>query len=212
MDILYSPEETKRVGAARESFSGVLLSDRQYNDAMVLTGIIERRILETGAFKDPLSDFANAFARTERFDAMKADSILRDLFRSRTGMTMNQMREMLMDSERKLFDREQNPAEAQRQKAYMAANETARMVKEGTKMSFHRAFAHQAAGLARDLNITDAGAKKFIKEVFAETENQSFHDYGKTLDEKYFRPQIKAEQKQRQEQKAQRQMLQPAVS
>ena len=95
MNVLYNPDEMKRIGEARESFSGRLLSERQFEDAMAITGIIERRIKETGTFKDCLGDFSNALARTERFDIMKADSTLRDLFKIRTGVTMNQMRESL---------------------------------------------------------------------------------------------------------------------
>ncbi len=212
MNMLYSPDEMKRIGEARESFSGRLLSERQFEDAMAITGVVERRTKETGAFKDCLNDFANAYARTERFDIMKADSTIRDLFRIRTGVTMNQMREALMENEQNLFDRKNNPAEDERQKAYMAANETGRMVKEGDKMSFHRAFAHQAAQLATELNITDVGAKKFINEVFEETENQAFREYGKELDEKYFRPQIKAEQKERREEKSYSRSPQPSHS
>lgn len=169
-------------------------------------------IQETGKFIDCLGDFAGALARTERFDIMKANSIIRDQFKIITGVTMNQMRKALMENEQKLFDRENNPAEGERQKAYMAANEAGRMVKEGNKMSFHRAFAHEAAQLATELNITDVGAKKFINEVFEETENQPFRKYGKELDEKYFRPQIRAEQKERREEKTYSRSPQPSHS
>lgn len=212
MNIMFNPDEMKRIRQARESFSGRLLSERQFEDAMAITGIIERRIKETGTFKDCLNDFSNAYARTERFDIMKADSTIRDLFKTRTGVTMNQMREALMENEQKLFDRENNPAEAERQKAYMAANETGRMVKEGNKMSFHRASAHEAAQLATELSITDVGAEKFINEVFEETENQPFREYGKELDEKYFRPQIEAEKQQRKQEKTYSRSPQPSQS
>jgi len=208
MNMMYNPDEMKRIGDARESFSARLLTERKFEDAMAITG----RIKETGKFKDCLNDFANAYARTERFDIMKADSTLRDLFKIRTGVTMNQMREALMENEQKLFDRKNNPAEAERQKAYMAANEVGRMVEEGNKMSFHRAFAQEASVFANEHNITDVGAKKFISETFAETENHVFHDWGKELDEKFFRPQIKAEQKERREEKSYTRSRQPSVS
>ena len=201
MNTMFNPEEMKRIGEARESFSGRLLSERQFEDTMAVTGIIERRIKETGTFKDCLGDFSNALARSERFDIMKADSTVRDLFKIRTGVTMNQMREALMENEQKLFDHENNPAETERQKAYSAANEVGRMVKEGNKMSFHRAFAYEASQLATELNITDVGAKKLISETFKETENSEFRDWGKELDEKFYRPQIDAEKKQRSEEK-----------
>ena len=212
MNVMYSPDEMKRIGEARESFSGILQTERQFQDTTAIVGIVKRRIQETGKFKDCQNDFANALARTERFDIMKADSIIRDQFKIITGVTMNQMREALMENEQKLFDRENNPAKAERQKAYMAANETGRMVKEGTKMTFNRAFAHQAAQLANELNITDVGAKKFIDEVFVETENQPFREYGKELDEKYYRPQIEAEKQQRKQEKSYSRSPQPSHS
>ena len=212
MNMMFSPDEMKRIGESRESFNGVLQTERQFQDTTAIVGIVKRRIQERGSFTDCLTDFANALARTERFDIMKANSIIRDQFKIITGVTMNQMREALMENEQKLFDRENNSAEAERQKAYMAANEVGRMVKEGTKMTFNRAFAHQAAQLANELNITDVGAKKFIDEVFEETENQPFREYGKELDEKYYRPQIEAEKQQRKQEKSYSRSHQPSHS
>ena len=213
MNILYNPDEMKRIGEARESFSGRLLSERQFEDAMAITGIIERRIKETGTFKDCLGDFSNALARTERFDIMKADSTLRDLFKIRTGVTMNQMRESLMEREQKLFDRKNDPETGEipeNQNAYMAATNIGRMVEEGNKISFHRAFSHEAAGLANDLDITDVGARKLMSEAFEDSEGRELREWGKELDEKYFRPQIKAEQKQQSENKTYSRSRQPS--
>ncbi len=214
MNVLYNPDEMKRIGEARESFSGRLLSERQFGDAMAITGIIERRIKETGAFKDCLNDFANAYARTERFDIMKADSTLRDLFKTRTGVTMNQMREALTENEQKLFDSEKGLvkglAKAKKQKVTRAVNEVGKMVEEGNKMTFHRAYAHQAGELAIELNVTDTGAKKLMAETFKDTEGRELREWGKELDEKYFRPQIDAEQKQRREAKSYSRSRQPS--
>ena len=197
MNTMFNPDEMKRIGESRESFSGRLLSERQFEDTTAIVGIVKRRIQEIGKFKDCLNDFANALARTERFDIMKADSIIRDQFKIITGVTMNQMREALMENEKKLFDRENNPAEAERQKAYMAANSIGKMVEEGNKITFNRAYAYEASQLATELNITDIGAKKFIAETFEETENTKLHEWGKELDEKYYRPQIESEKQQR---------------
>ena len=197
MNTMFNPDEMKRLGESRESFSSLLLSDRQFEDVTAIVGILKRRTQETGSFDDCRNDFANAFARTENFNMVKSLSIINDNFRIITGVTMNQMREALMENEQKLFDRENNPAEAERQKAYMAANAIGKMVEEGTKMSFNRVYAYEASQLATELNITDIGAKKFIAETFEETENTKLHEWGKELDEKYYRPQIEAEKQQR---------------
>ena len=97
MNYFYNPKEQERMLEARESFSGRLLTDAQFDEAMALTGIIEREIKKNGAFKEKLGDYAHAFSRTEHFVSAKAETVVRDLFKARTGMTMNQMREELME-------------------------------------------------------------------------------------------------------------------
>lgn len=176
--------------AARESFSGRLLTDRQFDDALSITGIIEREIRSSGAFKDKLGDYSYAFARSEKFDAMKAETILRDIFKERTGRTMNQYREELAKREETLTD-------DHRALAYARACDIGDMMEKGVKMSFHRAYAHQAQQLAEEIGITDACAKRLMREEFSAAENADLTDWGKELDEQYYRPQIEAEKAER---------------
>jgi len=186
----YTPKETERVVSARDSFSGRLLTNSQFDEAMSVTGIIEREIKKSGAFKDKLGDYAHAFARSEKFDAMKAETIIRDLFKERCGQTMNQIREGLME-------REQNLTDIQRKQALGHAREVGQMIEQGNKMPFHRAYAQQAQELADTLDITDAGAKSLMKEEFKGSEGKELYDWGKEQEEKYYRPQIEAEKQQR---------------
>ncbi|MCV6600371.1 MAG: glycine/sarcosine/betaine reductase component B subunit, partial [Cohaesibacter sp.] len=197
MDHVYHGEELERVREARTSYSGNLLTDRQFNDVMAVTGIIERRMKETGTFKDCLGDFSNALARTERFDTAKANTIIRDLFRARTGMSMNKMREGLIANERKLLTAENPSLAGQKQDALMAVKLAGQMVKEGSKMTFHRAISYEAAQMATKLNVTDAGVKRFMADTFKESQGKELRDWGRDLDEKYYRPQIEAEKSQR---------------
>ena len=190
MNYFYHPKENERVVQARESFSGRLLTDAQFDEAMAITGILEREIRKSGAFKDKLGDYAHAFARTEKFDAMKSETIIRDLFKERTGQTMNQMREALADREQKLTDQD-------RQNAYQCACNIGPMIENGNKMSFNRAFAHQAQSLAGELGITDAAAKNLMKEEFKAVEESELYDWGKELEEHFYRPQIEAEKQRR---------------
>jgi len=212
MQHIYTTEEANRVGEARVGFSGRLLTDRQFEDFMAVTGVIERRILETGSFVDTLNDYSNALARTERFDAVKADTIIRDLFKARTGMTMNEMREQLMEREAALFDREANPAEQERQKAYQAAMEAGAMVQTGDKLTFHRALNFEAVNLAQDLDITHVGAKKLIEQSFEETEGRPLKEWGQELDDKYYRPQIEAMKRGNKRERTQSRARQPSYS
>lgn len=188
----YDPKEVNAVAIARESFSGRYLTDSQFDEAMAITGIIEREITKSGAFKEKLGDYAYAMARTEKLDAMKAENTIRDLFKSRVGQSMNQMREGLMAREEKLTGQEKAAA-------YDHAMGMARMIRDGIKMPFHRAYAHQAQGLAQDLGITDAGAKSLMQEAFRTKENRELYDWGKELEDRYYRPQIEAEKKEREQ-------------
>jgi hypothetical protein len=192
MNNLYEPKENKRVAAARESFSGRLLTDRQFDDAMTITGIIEREIKNSGAFKDKLGDYSYAFARSEKFDAVKAETILRDLFKERTGQTMNQLREELVKREDAITDEH-------RAQAYARACDIGDMMENGVKLSFHRAYTHQAQQLAGEMQVTDACAKRLMHEEFKAAEGSELYDWGKELEERFYRPQIDAEKAERTE-------------
>lgn len=203
MNNLFDPKEQNRVAEARESFSGRVLTNRQFEDAMAITGILEREIKTTGKFKEKLSDYAVAMARTEKFDVMKSETILRDLYKVRTGETMNQTREKLMERETSLSDN-------QKIGAYKHAKEVGQMIEDGNKISFHRAYAHVASDLANELDITDAGAKSLMKEAFKSVEEKDLYDWGKEQEEKYYRPQIEAEKQQREASRTQSQSRQRA--
>lgn len=181
-------KENERLSAARESFSGRLLTNAQFDEAVAISGILKREIRKSGAFKDKLGDYAFAYSRTEKMDAVKADTVLRDLFREITGQSMNEMREALAEREEKL-----NPQEKGLAIEYALGVGT--MIEEGDKIAFHRAFAHQAQLLAERLGITDAGAKRLMKEAFQTQRNEDFYEWGKSLEELFYRPQIDAEKR-----------------
>lgn len=205
MNNFYTPKENERVANARESFSGRLLTDRQFDDAMSITGIVEREIKTSGAFKDKLGDYAYSFARSEKFDAMKAETILRDLFKERTGQTMNQMREALVKREETITDEH-------RAQAYAYACGIGDLMENGVKMSFHRAQAHQAQQFAEEVGVTDACAKRLMREEFTAAENVDLNAWGKELDEQFYRPQIEAEKAERGERETAQTRTAPARS
>jgi len=129
-------------------------------------------------------------ARSEKFDAVKAETILRDLFRERTGQSMNQMREKLVKGEEAISD-------DQRQQAYKHACDIGEMVEKGDKLTFHRALSGQTQIIAKEFGITDAAARAIMAEEFNAAENSKLYDWGKELDEQFFRPQIEAEKVER---------------
>lgn len=185
-----NPDETERIAEARESFSGRLLSNAQFEEAMAITRIIEREILKTGTFKDKLGDYAYAFARSQRMDAQRAENVLRDLYKERTDQTMNQTREALMKREEAL-----GPDD--RAHGYEHAVRIGEQVEHGNKIAFSRAYSTEAQSMARDLGVTDSFARRVMAEEFEAAENLQLAEWGKELDVQHFKPQIEAEKAER---------------
>lgn len=183
-------KENTKIASARESFSARLLTDAQFDECMAITNIIGREIRKTGKFKDKLGDYAFALARSEKFDAVKAETILRDIFKERTGQSMNQMREKLIKGEEAIND-------DQRRQAYQHACDIGEMVEKGDKLTFHRALSGQAQILAKEFGITDTAVRRIMAEEFNAAENSKLYDWGKELDEQFYRPQIEAEKSKR---------------
>ena len=157
-----------------------------------LPHIIEQEIKASGSFKEKLADYAHAFGRTQRFDAAKAETIVRDLFKARMGRTMNDLRSQLVERGDKLTEEEYR-------KAANYADQAGDMVRDGNKMTFHRALAAKAEELANYCGITHADAKRAMREAYEQAEGTDLYEHGKALDEEFYRPQIEAEQKQRSE-------------
>ncbi len=198
MNYSIDPTRQENVSKARNSFSGVLLTDAQFDEFVAVVAILEREIRTTGTFKDKLDGYAHAIARSQRMDDAKANTISRDLFKEITGQTLNQMRAELMQNEK---DKEASPE--YRQDAYEAACEIGPMVETGEKMTSHRAYAFQADFVAAQHGVTAAGAKRIMAEEFEGAENRTLYDWGKELDDKYYRPQIEAAKKEREARRAQ---------
>ena len=180
------PEEDKvnkdksesELSKARESFSGRLLTDPQFDEAMAITKIIEREIYRSGSFKNKLQDYAYAMARSENMDTRKLESTVRDLFKVRTGQTMNQLRESLKARE------ETHPDNLQ-DMALIHAHEIEVGMAGGDKIAFHRSVAEKAQSLADELGVTDNHAKKLMIDAFTAQQGDdgvSWKEWGTKLD------------------------------
>ena len=196
MDIQYDPKEMARVTTGRESFSGRLLSDPDFDEAMLITCIMEKEIQKTGQFAEKLNEYSAAYAHTRKnLSVVKSEKIIRDLFKERTGMWMNEMREIFVQ-------REEGLTETQKRAAFPYASEIGPMIEKGNKISFHRAFSHQAKSCAMELNITDLGAKRLMSEQFEAVKGEKLYDWGKDHETRFYRPQIEAEKQERKEQRS----------
>lgn len=165
----------------RSSFTGKMLTESQLRESMAIAEIIQSKIQKTGSFTDALSDHAHLFARSERFDALRGESIVRDVFQARYGQTMNQMREGLISQEENWPD-----------DATIMATECARsiddLIKEGETMPFYKAYDHAAHKMATALGITEMGAKKMINSAFQEAEGKDLYEHGKALETVHHEP------------------------
>ncbi len=197
MTEVLTPNAQQRIKEARDSFTGRNLTDSQFDIAVGLAGIIDRHIHKTGSFREPLTDYAHAFARSEKFDAMKGEVIVRDIYAARYGRTMNATREALLENEKNL-------PETAREQAIQAARNIEGLIRDGETMPFYKAYDHEGGNLARSLNITENGAKHLMTESYRAVEGRELYETGKALEEKYHRPKVEAARQEREQERAQR--------
>ena len=177
------PRVTSQKQAVLKSFQGQNLTDAQTDIAMNLESIINRHIHKTGSFREPLTDYAHAFARSEKFDAMKGETIIRDVFAAQYGRTMNAMREALLEREKTLP--EDTP-----EMALQSARQTLEAISTGETEPFYKAYDREGAALARSLSITENAAKALMSESYHAVEGRELYATGKELEEKYHRPRM----------------------
>ena len=197
MTEVLTPNALQRIKEARDSFTGRNLTDSQFDIAVGLAGIIDRHIHKTGSFREPLTDYAHAFARSEKFDAMKGEVIVRDIYAARYGRTMNATREALLENEKNL-------PETAREQAIQAARNIEGLIRDGETMPFCKAYDHEGGNLARSLNITENGAKHLMTESYRAVEGRELYETGKALEEKHHRPKVEAARQEREQERAQR--------
>lgn len=169
----------------RESFVGKSLTEAQCDIAMGVAGIIDRHIQKTGSFREPLTDYAHAFARSEKFDAMKGETIIREVYAAQYGRTMNATREALLENEKSL------PEEVH-ERALQAARQTLETISKGETEPFYKAYDRESSILAQSLNITESGAKHLMTESYRAVEGRELYETGKKLEDKCHRPKVEA--------------------
>lgn len=174
--------------AARESFTGRTLTDGQYKEAHAISQIINREIYKSGSFIEKLTDYSHAYARSERFDAARAETIIRDVYSTTFGQTMNQTREGLLAQEDAVKQLPETQA-----KALAAAEAIEGFIKEGQTRPFYKAYDQASLQLANDQQITQRAAKDLMKEAYRTAYNMGLYDQGKTVEEAYHKPVREAE-------------------
>ncbi len=172
--------------AARQSFSGKGLTESQFQEAWAITGILHGEIQKTGSFREKLTDYAHAYARSEKFDAMRGENVLRDIYQGRYGQTMNQTREGLMEREAQL------PSNAQAEIKWQA-NRVMDLIKDGPTMPFYQAYDVAARELAQSFSITQRTSKELMSSAFKDERNRTLYEAGKEQEETHHKPVREAE-------------------
>lgn len=173
----------KPIQNVRNSYVAETLTESQRDIAVDVASIINRQIQKTGSFREALIDYAHAFARSEKFDAMKGEAIIRDVFAAQYGQTMNAAREALLEKEKNL-------PETAREQSVQAARRTLDSIGQGETEPFYKAYDREGSMLARTLNITESGAKQLMVESYRAIEGRELYEIGKELEEQHHKPKV----------------------
>ena len=204
MNTTLNEDGQNRLVEARNSYTGSRLTDSQFEEAWNIAGILNREIRKSGGFIEKLADYAHAFSRTERFDTARGETILRDLFTARYGLSMNKTREALMEREAVVRSSAQD-------QALHHARQVGRMIQEGPTMPFYQAYDRAAVAMAQKHGVTETGAKSMMKEAFEAAENTSLYETGKALEERYHRPVREAQRTTRRSERRQQHRSGPTM-
>ncbi|WP_350335274.1 hypothetical protein [Coralliovum pocilloporae] len=172
--------DTKHL-AARDSFHGKAMTEARFEMTNAMAGMLEREIRKSGSFYNLRIDLTTALARNENIDQPKAEAMIADVFKARTGVTMKQMRDGLIEREKHLADTIGDQA---LQQAYASLN----MIKDAETMPRYRATDIAAVTLAQENSITELGAKRFMSVAYEQAEGKEFHEAGKEVEDAYHKP------------------------
>ncbi|WP_299587651.1 hypothetical protein [uncultured Tateyamaria sp.] len=177
---------TDNVQAARDSFSGRGLTDAQFREAWAIAGILHNTIHHTGSFREKLTDYAHVLARSEKFDALRGEAAVRDVYQGRYGQTLNATREALQKAQEEL-------PETVQQRVLAAAASVTSMIQEGETRPFYQAYDAAAVTLSQELGITQSGAKSLMRDAFQAEHGRDLYEVGKEIEEAYHKPVREAE-------------------
>lgn len=185
---------------ARNSFTGKSLTESKFVEARATAEIIHCGIRRNGNFIEKLTDQAREFSRDERFDAMRGETILRDIFKSLYGQTMNQLREELLQRQANLLE-DTNTARDVKSLALEHAESIEALIRDGETMPFYKAYDQAGHVMAKSLSITETGAKEIMKTAFAEAHGKDLYETGKAWEKTYHEPVREAARQERAAQK-----------
>lgn len=193
---MFDEKPDAEIDAVKQSQTGKRLTEGQLSDAMNLTGVIRQHIHKTGSFIEPLTDYAHAFARNEKFDALRAEKMVRDVYTAVQGQSMNKTREALMAAETNLPDNAKT-------RALDCAETIEQLIQAAPTQPFYQAYDRAAVTLSAEFAITQSAAKAMMKETFEAHHGKDLYAHGKSAEETHHKPVRDAEIASRQAEKQQ---------
>ena len=175
-----------KLTAARDSFSGKTMTEGQLKEAVAIANILHGEIHQSGSFIEKLTDYAHAFARNERFDAMRSEKIIRGIYTATQGQSMNQTREGLKAAEEALPD-------IAKTRALDCAETIGQLIQASPTQPFYQAYDRAAVTLANEFGVTQNAAKALMKDVFEQHHGKDLYAHGKEIEEAYHKPVREAE-------------------
>lgn len=191
MNLTLNQDGQHRLMDARMSETGDKMTDAQFDEVWAMTGIMDRTIRSTGVFAEKLTDMAHAYARTQKFGAPQAETIIRDIYEARYDQTMNDRRKALVEAEEKL-------PQAARNRALDQARDLRTMISDGETMPLYRAIDIQANDIADRYAISEAGAKRLMASMYQQAEGRSLYDDMKAVEAEHHAPKMRKDRAQRQ--------------
>ncbi|MEP3785611.1 MULTISPECIES: hypothetical protein [Paracoccaceae] len=167
--------------SARATFSGKTMTETQLTKAHAIAGILHAEIKRSGSFKEELTDYAHAFARGERFDALRGETMIRDIYTARYDQSLNQTR-------MRLKAQEDNLPERSSPRVLECAESIATLIQEGPTQPFYQAYDRAATTLAAELGVTQTAAKTLMKDSFQAAHHRDLYEAGKEIEAAYHTP------------------------
>jgi len=175
-----------KLQAARESFSGKSMTDSQVKEAVAIADILHGEIQRSGSFIEKLTDYSHAFARNEKFDALRGEKIIRDVYTAAQGQSMNQTREALLAAG-------QNLPEHAQARILRCAQSIESLIQAAPTQPFYQAYDRAAVTLANEFGVTQVAAKALMKDSFEQHHSKDLYAHGKEIEEAYHKPVREAE-------------------
>ncbi|CUI01864.1 hypothetical protein [Leisingera aquaemixtae] len=194
----------ERYSAVRQSSEGQRLTENQIISTSAIADILNGEIHRSGSFIETLQHYGFTFSRGERFDAQRAEIMIRKVYEARFGETMSTTRERLLERESILRD-------SGGEQALHYARSVLHKICDGKTMPYYKAQDEASVEMSRQHGVTENFSKKMMAQSFEAAEGRSLYEAGKALEEQYHRPVREAQRASQRSERTQYQRSGPSM-